>query len=473
MLARMEMDIEKAIGQYDDVGKKVFAKPRLLHSIKGGNALVPKYPTSNVENALRDVIKVGLQAELRLRDTTADKVPFESNPARSRTITVAHGPTTENNTVFRTYLFRSYDHPYPSPLSTLSYNEKHRNPGRAHQEPIWKIARATSAVPLYFRPISFGDHEYRDGGIGNKNPSSLALKEVLQMHEQRPRLLISIGTGTVEPPEPKAKGKVSTSIISHIKDSLQTIRLLTEWATESEKTHNEVEEYIDVMDQDKVQYYRFNTDMGKNKILLDEWKLKKDGSNETKDSLLNLTLAYLKQSDIHESLLRCARILAMVRRQRARTDRWELFAREFVYYCPEDRCKKVARTFETREDLRQHSYDAHGFVWEVDICNDTGLKHACFWDQCQHGSIHVYRTRDEYLKHLKDNHNIVQGPRFKTRSELEEWLDMGRKGPREAVEFIKNHRQKTMTTKSPPPKKGKNMASGVSLNSQLNGSSSP
>ena len=85
MLARMEMDIDKALEQYDTVGNAVFAKPRFLHSsIRGVSAVRPKYPSRNMAEALKCVIKKGLEDELNLVATSAHKVPFASNPARCR-----------------------------------------------------------------------------------------------------------------------------------------------------------------------------------------------------------------------------------------------------------------------------------------------------------------------------------------------------------------------------------------------------
>jgi len=80
MLARMEMDVDEALKQYDTVGKSVFARPRTLHSsVSLLSAVRPKYKSRYMNEALKKVIAEGL----RIKD--AHKVPFASDPARCRT----------------------------------------------------------------------------------------------------------------------------------------------------------------------------------------------------------------------------------------------------------------------------------------------------------------------------------------------------------------------------------------------------
>lgn len=465
MLARMEMTIDQAMAQYDVVGDTVFGKPRFLHStIAATNYLQPKYPSRRMIKAIQRVTKTGLAEEMRQWKSSPQNVPFESNPRRCRTIAVAHGPAVDS-AIVHAYLFRSYDHLHPSPLSSVRYNKKHLNPGRAHRDPIWQVGRATSAAPKYFSSISFGDRTFRDGGMVANNPSKLALDEVWQMHEQRPRLLLSIGTGapedsTAEQPE------LNQRKVSYIKDWFHVIDLLKTLATQSERTHQDLESELDKLDSEsKVQYFRFNVEGGMREVVLDQWEPRK-GGKETKDKMLSLAKQYLSQQDVNERMLECARELVQVRRRRAATDRWEQFAREFVYYCTEDSCKKISRTFETREDLRQHSYDAHSFVWDVSVRNHEDLKHACFWDQCQHHGVSVFRRRREYLAHLREHHEIGD-PRFQTRRELEKWLDKGRRDKTEALDFIKLNRERTRTLPGPSTRINSTTANGYAGGQKL------
>lgn len=82
LLARLEMDIDTALDQYDIFGNSVFAKPRFLHS-RTKYLLGPKFRTKDIESTLIKVIKEGLQEEIDLTGTSAEECPLES-PSSSR-----------------------------------------------------------------------------------------------------------------------------------------------------------------------------------------------------------------------------------------------------------------------------------------------------------------------------------------------------------------------------------------------------
>ena len=87
------------------------------------------------------------------------------------------------------FLFRTYENVCPV---------KGRNPGPAHDIPIWQAARATSAAPTYFKEILIEDIKFIDGGFGTNNPCHEVIKEVRGMNNLNNdciRCVISIGTG--------------------------------------------------------------------------------------------------------------------------------------------------------------------------------------------------------------------------------------------------------------------------------------
>jgi hypothetical protein len=66
MLSRMGMDIDDALRQYDTVGNTVFAYPRPQRKRWWGIVL-PKYPSRNMDKALRDVVSHGSKREITRR----------------------------------------------------------------------------------------------------------------------------------------------------------------------------------------------------------------------------------------------------------------------------------------------------------------------------------------------------------------------------------------------------------------------
>lgn len=69
MIARLRVNVETALAQYDTIGNAVFGKPR--HFTLGGIAL-PKYPAANMKAALLKVIEdtsgVKRAAEISLKN---------------------------------------------------------------------------------------------------------------------------------------------------------------------------------------------------------------------------------------------------------------------------------------------------------------------------------------------------------------------------------------------------------------------
>lgn len=321
------------------------------------------------------------------------------------------------------YLFRTYDH--LNPYWGNKDNTSPVNPGHANKEPIWFVARATTAAPGYFsaQRSADGNKIYRDGGIGVNNPAKTALTEVRQMHEQSPLLLLSVGTG--KPPEDSnLPRKVRSAALAW----LDAASLLQRPSTESEEAHQRmVQELSEIPESDeKLMYHRLSVDQHLHSIVLDEWKPKHNGVM-TKEMMKFYTLAYLARPEVDRSIRECARELVRVRRGRAMTDRWESYARDFVYRCPEDSCTQKGRVFSRRRDLRRHATETHRYFLDVPASPQEGAAatNVCHLDDCLHNGVHVFSSREAYIAHLEESHGIrIQN--IRTRQNLEAWLDSGR-----------------------------------------------
>lgn len=94
------------------------------------------------------------------------------------------------------HIFRTYDNELVADA-----------PGVADDELIWKVGRATSAAPTYFKPMQISDDFFSDGGVSYNDPTELAYEEVLSKAGYYQRaisketqreplcLILSIGTG--------------------------------------------------------------------------------------------------------------------------------------------------------------------------------------------------------------------------------------------------------------------------------------
>lgn len=205
------------------------------------------------------------------------------------------------------FLFRTYDHTDHLWPSTVL------NPGSAHDIPIWKVARATAAAPLYFESIVVNNMTLFDGGLGANNPSFIALREVLQMNDNSSKcLLVSIGTGW--------NGQDQTNDLKLVRHRwgfrkywwLKDIFL--NYALNSERIHKN--EVSFVTHAAGVRYYRFNiVNHEINDIKLDSWEPVQGGDN-TLQKIRNITREYLQNEDIMKQLLNCAHDLVNCREYR-------------------------------------------------------------------------------------------------------------------------------------------------------------
>lgn len=312
-------------------------------------------------------------------------------------------------------LFRSYDGlrstpalPNQPPVLTAPSNI-----------PLWKVGRATSAAPSYFRPMKIGDEYFFDGIIaGFRNPTRLAYDEVVRMHPNcQPCMIISIGTGARAPDALK---------VDPARDMTKTVRELLLAAGDPQNTHASLKKHIEKINagrtgSDRVEYYRFDipgdsSDPNAPLIPLElgEW-LGRDGS-ATRAKMRDAVNANAHR---HDALLEdCARKLVDLRRQRQRTVRWEAFALDFKYCCP-DFHKCAGRVFESRVHLRRHLHEEHAWfaqdlslhTWPcpLELC-DSEAKFTSPWD---------------VTKHLREVHKLGGGVSM-TVAEMEGVLDEGR-----------------------------------------------
>lgn len=325
------------------------------------------------------------------------------------------------------YLFRSYDHPRPGPHA----RSQHLNPEPAHRVELCKVARATSAAPLYFDKIVIKGSDFKDGGLGDNNPAAIAADDISQIHGGRyPRLIISIGTGKVSDeqlvtdPDLVKKSKISHGLLKYLKDNFGLLETLENIATDSERKHRDLERHIKALRCAHPKYplyFRFNVpDI--TSIDLDEWKPSK-GGRDTLKRLEDATRTYLARPDVQRDLLQCATELVDLRRKRAETERWERFATDFIYWCPFGAECETALELASRDELRQHAFDGHEYVtWP-----HHSARRCCSAQDCDHipeGDSDNERE-EALLRHLRDDHEMKL-PQLKTLHEMESWLDRGR-----------------------------------------------
>ncbi|KAH0537476.1 hypothetical protein FGG08_005739 [Glutinoglossum americanum] len=357
MLSRLRMNIDDCIEEYEMLGGEVFGHPRIA-SIRGPiPAFRDKYDGAQVKRVVERVVS------RRLDIPPGEVAYFSSRQSICKTIVVANKQkTVEDGGLINEppYLFRSYDH-YPA----VPKNPSERNPGRAHHGEIWQVARATSAAPTYFTPITINNRKFGDGGFGTNNPAWEVIWEVTQMTGKRSdlgniALMVSIGTG-MSPVSKFGQGLLG--------EYYAYFRAAKKLAVDSEKVHDIMTTVTGGTDG-RPSYYRFNVKDGLGEMKLDEWKSPsrwlRRKENLTLKRIREKTNNYLELEDVQRDLKKLAKILVENRRKRCKTAIWDIVCLGMQYRCCVEGCPKIHKMRRSARDLRIHLRKAH----RLDETND-------------------------------------------------------------------------------------------------------
>ncbi|KAH7317221.1 acyl transferase/acyl hydrolase/lysophospholipase, partial [Rhexocercosporidium sp. MPI-PUGE-AT-0058] len=302
MLGQLRMSIDECIDAYRTLGEEVFRKPRLA-SIRGPIPwLRPKFSHMKLEGVLHGIVQrhSGLASPL---GPAPGNQPFRSPPGFCQTLVVARGKDLDTGNpqafLFRTYSNRITAHFRESkdvrctPLSSIGSRNSHETPL------IWKVARATSAAPTFFKSIKFQGHSYVDGAVYANNPARLAVEEVQQSFGS-PSLLVSIGTGRSH----KTVRHSTKSLYGKLRFFLDPSKKLS---ADSEEIHGELQDLF--ANDPEASYYRFNVDTSLADVKLDEWKRGSSSNPGTFDTILQHTKAYLSREDVRNEIEKAAKSL--------------------------------------------------------------------------------------------------------------------------------------------------------------------
>ncbi|KAL7626416.1 hypothetical protein AAE478_003188 [Parahypoxylon ruwenzoriense] len=262
MLGRLRMDLSSCIKAYTDMSKVVFS-PRRRTKILGrtlqniiGNATFD-------HKVLEDTIRGMVQD--RLGD--ADAALLEEGPG-CKIFVCASMSNTE------TQRLRSY----------------RSSAEEASNCRIWEAARATSAAPNFFDPITFSNGcTFRDGALRNNNPIFELIDEIrIEFPDREVSCIVSIGTG------------VPASII--VRNGLTSVaKACAKITTDTQNVARRFEEvYCSPGAKYRGKYFRYNISRGVEDVRLDEW--------EKGDIMMSNARSYLREEA--EALKVCARRLS-------------------------------------------------------------------------------------------------------------------------------------------------------------------
>ncbi|KAL1626757.1 hypothetical protein SLS56_006750 [Neofusicoccum ribis] len=203
MLGRLQMSVEDCIKKYNEINETLF---NIWDPIKAKNFALTgeRYSAATLEEVIKKVVKEQLQGNENA------KLLEEEDP-KCKVFVLATNEKAPNNR--QPVFLRSYKN--PNNMSVLPEID------------IWQAARATSAAPTYFEPITVGTYTLIDGGLQANNPLGWLWNEVLAVYgaTRETSCFLSIGTGI---PANEALPKPGLTNIFDVSSALSGIATNTE-----------------------------------------------------------------------------------------------------------------------------------------------------------------------------------------------------------------------------------------------------
>ena len=317
MLGRFRMSIDDALVSYRG----------LLTSIEGGSSFRVRIPwmSSKDEGPMRHYENfIKALHPLFPSPCEVDK-NFQSDATRCKTIICSI--RSSNNGIYRQpYLFCSYKH-----------NSDGEDLG------IWDVARATSAAPFHFKPVTLGSALYYDV-TKVIDSSTLYVLNAVEHAEGWPNTIGTLLNVDLRSPEAERRHKRRGSM---------ALRL-------QEPSHHDIihGNLQDRSERGSFEYHRLDPLEHLNASRSDKVSSKsnhKKAVEETQGTIAD----YLAQDHVKAHLRQIADDLVKVRLQRARTMKWERFATGVIYRCPVKGCHQSSLRFENRRDLLDHLRRVH------------------------------------------------------------------------------------------------------------------
>ncbi|KAJ1306179.1 hypothetical protein OPQ81_010888 [Rhizoctonia solani] len=288
MLGRLRMTLDEVLDIYLTLSKSVFRTGRISTAIHAcATMLTDGVPSMYNEVKLEKYLKETISR--RTKDQDAEALLEDLSPNSCRTAVVSARSTDAT----RPILMRSYAVPHDADPEKFK---------------IWEAARATSAAPLYFRPMQAGVYKvpYLDGCIsGHSNPSWLAMQESKYLWPDRKiGLFLSLGTGS--PNVVALQAPIRRFILGFVYLAASTVQV-HEMAWREFYRKYEVSPYV-----------RLSVDHEISKVRLDD--------PSSLDNIIAATLAYLEVVRTSEKVQRCVEFATGKKHSKLRAcNGWVLF----------------------------------------------------------------------------------------------------------------------------------------------------
>lgn len=373
MLTQFRMPVEDCIYEYKAMAGKIFGHPRWFSALGLSHPIRGRYSATTLSKAVETVVQRRVDNGAIFDDPL--DVKFETGPGRCRGYDHLHLHFPLHAAKIQTRPVRialtnveNAQRTLVTPNIIRSYGHGGEDAAylKAGAMPVWMVARAATAAPLYFKKleldifqtnpqtgqgvtrlprqiayepvgrrsapsrllqalrgkdIQYFREAFFDAGVDfRNNPCQDLLNEVEDEHQNPQVTLVSIGTAR---PARVGGDRAWQVLRAHIHDR-----------SDPQPIHGNMERKAQ-RDTDRVHYFRLDRPGGLN-VDLDHWKPRTNG-DDTISAVDAAFHAWLDDTDNIEIIRGCARGLVALRRRRAQADqdRWDRFAVGKEYLCRE------------------------------------------------------------------------------------------------------------------------------------------
>lgn len=364
MLGRMRMSVEDAIRHYEEISPRLYQHHK--SSIQAWRFLLRSKSKSEDQKLNSTIQKIAPEetsfksdstmcrtiiCSLQAKASRGSKVPYLFTSYRNTLDTISQNMASSINLASEVKSLGI------APTTLTAAPMSGTVPMRKLSHPpddvrLFQVARATSCSPLYFKPVTVGEHKYYDASISLSNPSLEVYREVnmdlterdSNRHLQPIDIFVSLGCGNSSPDAP------NTFLQHKAKRGKTALGLSKALAASSDDVHYIMQALHD--DTEAFSYYRFDA-----KTRLEGLRQLDPSSDSMHRYITRATGDYLKEADVQKQLDECAEKLVRLRRLRCNTSRWEAFAFGTRYRCKHDdvTCDfQTSRRVVDRDELLDH-----------------------------------------------------------------------------------------------------------------------
>ncbi|OTB16831.1 hypothetical protein K445DRAFT_10388 [Daldinia sp. EC12] len=368
MLGRFRMTVDDCIDEYKHLAGDVFGHPRYLHYM---NSFIPrcKYSTENFEAVIKEVIVRRVEDGVK---HNPQNVRFETEPGLCRVFVIA-SKTESDGTVDEHRFFRSYDintrRRPRSELASFAAKSQAKHSGSPGDVCVWHVARATTAAPMYFKPLELttgGNERRATTDSSNHRPSALRSNNTAKQSSQVEQLEDG-GFGAANNPSKEVFDEVKRHLPSNMEVgtfvSIGTARPMER--PTGPKLYHVIRRGIARLSNPEPTHYHMERSRERRQSVPLVLPLQRAGrAREDQNGRLEAEGDCAAKPEMVRRMQKCAKELVAARRARtvANIAKWKRFALGTYFYCGEDNCPDEVQREIEEVKFRAHLEKEHGII---------------------------------------------------------------------------------------------------------------